>query len=42
MTVGNKTLNQTTLMILAPLLMLTGIAGFLIPDREERRRRAIR
>lgn len=29
----NKTLNQTTLTILAPLLMLTGIAGFLIPER---------
>ena len=29
----NKTLNQITLTILAPLLMLTGIAGFLIPQR---------
>lgn len=29
----NKTLNQTTLMILAPLLLLTGIAGFLISER---------
>ena len=29
----NKTLNQKTLMILAPLLLLTGIAGFLIPPR---------
>ena len=29
----NKTLNQITLTILAPLLMLTGIAGFLIPER---------
>ena len=29
----HKTLNQTTLLILAPLLMLTGIAGFLIPER---------
>ena len=28
----NKTLNQTTLMILAPLLILTGIAGFVIPE----------
>ena len=27
----NKTLNQTTLMIFAPLLILTGIAGFVIP-----------
>lgn len=27
----NKTLNQITLAILAPLLMLTGIAGFLVP-----------
>jgi hypothetical protein len=31
--VENKTLNQTTLTILAPLLMLTGIAGFLVPER---------
>ena len=29
----SKTLNQTTLAILAPLLMFTGIAGFLIPER---------
>jgi hypothetical protein len=29
----NKTLNQKTLMVLGPLLMLTGIAGFLIPER---------
>jgi len=29
----NKSLNQITLTILAPLLMLTGIAGFLIPAR---------
>jgi hypothetical protein len=29
----NKTLNQKTLMILAPLLVLTGIAGFLIPQQ---------
>jgi hypothetical protein len=29
----NKTLNQTTLMILAPLLLVTGIAGFVIPER---------
>ena len=29
----NKTLNQKTLAILGPLLMLTGIAGFLIPAR---------
>ncbi len=27
----NKTLNRITLAIFAPLLMLTGIAGFLIP-----------
>ena len=27
----NKTLNQTTLLILAPLLILTGVAGFVIP-----------
>jgi hypothetical protein len=32
-TMENKTLNQTTLMILAPLLIVTGIAGFLIPER---------
>src|SRR5215510_690095 len=29
----NKTLNQMTLMVLAPLLVLTGIAGFVIPER---------
>ena len=29
----NKTLNQKTLTILAPLLILTGIAGFVIPAR---------
>ena len=29
----NKTLNQKTLAVLAPLLILTGIAGFLIPER---------
>lgn len=29
----NKTLNQKTLMIIAPLLLLTGIAGFLIPEQ---------
>ncbi|HJP93147.1 MAG TPA: hypothetical protein VJ875_14410 [Pyrinomonadaceae bacterium] len=29
----NKTLNQITLAILAPVLMLTGIAGFVIPER---------
>ena len=29
----NKTLNQKTLMVLAPLLMLTGIAGFVIPSQ---------
>ena len=29
----NKTLNETTLMILAPLLLLTGIAGFVIPEQ---------
>ena len=29
----NRTLNQTTLMVLAPLLLLTGIAGFVIPER---------
>lgn len=27
----NKTLNQTTLLILAPLLILTGVAGFVLP-----------
>ena len=29
----NKTLNQKTLAVLGPLLMLTGIAGFVIPAR---------
>jgi hypothetical protein len=29
----NKTLNQKTLTVLAPLLILTGIAGFVIPAR---------
>jgi len=29
----DKSLNQITLMILAPLLMLTGIAGFVIPEQ---------
>src|ERR1041384_8432056 len=29
----NKTLNQKTLTILGPLLMLTGIAGFVIPEQ---------
>jgi hypothetical protein len=29
----NKTLNQKTLFVLGPLLMLTGIAGFVIPDQ---------
>ena len=29
----NKTLNQKTLMVFAPLLILTGIAGFVIPER---------
>lgn len=29
----NKTLNQKTLAVLAPLLMLTGIAGFVIPEQ---------
>jgi hypothetical protein len=29
----NKTLNQKTLMVLAPLLVLTAIAGFVIPER---------
>lgn len=27
----NRTLNQTALMIFAPLLILTGIAGFVVP-----------
>ena len=29
----NKTINQVTVTIVAPLLMLTGIAGFSIPER---------
>lgn len=29
----NKTLNQKTLAVLAPLLMLAGIAGFAIPEQ---------
>jgi hypothetical protein len=29
----NKTLNQKTLMVVAPLLVVTGIAGFLIPEQ---------
>ena len=29
----DKTLNQKTLMVIAPLLVLTGIAGFLIPEQ---------
>ena len=29
----NKTLNQKVLLVLAPLLILTGIAGFVIPER---------
>lgn len=29
----DKTLNQKTLMILAPLLILTGVAGFIIPPQ---------
>jgi hypothetical protein len=29
----NKTLNQKTLTVIAPLLMLAGIAGFVIPER---------
>ena len=28
----SRTLNQTTLMILAPLLILTGVAGFVLPS----------
>jgi hypothetical protein len=30
---ANKTLNQKTLTVLGPLLLLTGIAGFVIPER---------
>lgn len=29
----NKTLNQKTLLIFAPILILIGIAGFVIPER---------
>lgn len=29
----NKTLNQKTLLVFAPLLIVTGIAGFVIPER---------
>ena len=29
----NKTLNQITLSVMAPLLMLTGIVGFVVPER---------
>lgn len=29
----NKTLNQKTLLVFAPLLILTGIAGFVIPEQ---------
>ena len=29
----NKSLNQITLLIFAPLLILTGIAGFVLPDQ---------
>lgn len=29
----NKTLNQKTLTVVAPLLMLAGIAGFVIPEQ---------
>ena len=29
----NKTLNQKTLLVFAPLLLLTGIAGFVIPEQ---------
>jgi hypothetical protein len=29
----NKTLNEKTLMVFAPLLLLTGIAGFIIPEQ---------
>lgn len=29
----NKTLNEKTLMVLAPLLILTGAAGFIIPPQ---------
>ena len=29
----NKTLNQKTLLVFAPLVLLTGIAGFVIPEQ---------
>ena len=29
----NRTLNQKTLAVLGPLLMLTGIAGFVVPEQ---------
>jgi hypothetical protein len=29
----NRTINQTALMIVAPLLLLAGIAGFVLPER---------
>ena len=29
----NKSLNQKTLLVLGPLLLLTGISGFVIPER---------
>src|SRR5690349_21122475 len=29
----NRTINQTTLMIVAPLLLLAGIAGFVLPEQ---------
>jgi len=29
----NRTLNQTTLLVLAPLLLMTGIAGFVVPEQ---------
>ena len=32
-TMENKSLNQKTLMVFAPLLILTGIAGYVIPDQ---------
>ena len=31
-TMESRTLNQTTLMILAPLLILTGVLGFVLPS----------
>jgi hypothetical protein len=32
-TMENKSLNQKTLMVFAPLLILTGIAGYVIPEQ---------